>query len=51
MKKELEKHELNITDKSDIVISGLGFIKVMRKSKITIYTLKGVKVYIRPSLI
>jgi len=48
---ELEKHELNITDKSDIVISGLGFIKVMRKSKITIYTLKGVKVYIRPSLI
>jgi len=48
---ELEKYELNITDKSDIVISGLGFIKVMRKSKITIYTLKGVKVYIRPSLI
>lgn len=48
---ELEKHELDITDKSDIVISGLGFIKVMRKSKITIYTLKGVKVYIRPSLI
>jgi hypothetical protein len=49
--KDLEKHELKITEKEDIVIEGLGFIKVMRKTSITLYTLKNVHVYTRKSFL
>lgn len=48
---DYEKHELEVFDKSDVIILGLGFIKIMKKTKLTVYTLKGVKVYVRPSLL
>lgn len=47
----LEKHEINVLKKCDIVISGLGFIKVMNKCSIILYTLNGVSVYTRDSLL
>lgn len=47
----LERHEIKVSEKSDIVINGLGFIKVMHSSVIILYTLKGVLVYTRPSLL
>lgn len=46
-----QKIELEVNDNHDIVINGLGFIKVKKKCKIIIYTLKDIKVFIRPSLI
>lgn len=45
------KHTLEVDDNVDIVISGLGFIKVTKKGIVDIYTLNGVDVYKRPSLI
>ena len=45
------KHEFNITEVCDIVINGLGFIKVSNSQKITIYTLSDVDVYVRQNLI
>lgn len=48
---DLEKHELEVNANEDVVISGLGFIKFTKKEKITLYTLKGVSVYKRKSLI
>ena len=45
------KHTLNVEDNMDIVISGLGFIKITKKGIIDIYTLDGVDVYTRASLI
>lgn len=45
-----QKIELEVEDNQDIVINGLGFIKVKKKSKIVIYTLKNVKVFTRPCL-
>lgn len=47
----LEKHELNVNESEDIVVEGLGFIKVMKASTITVYTLKGVGVYLRKSFL
>ena len=47
----LEMHTLNVEEKEDIVISGLGFIKVMKKGVFHIYTLPGVLVYTRKSFI
>lgn len=47
----LTKHELVLNDDSDIVINGLGFIKVVHSCRINLYTLKNVDVYIRDSLI
>ncbi len=47
----LERHIINTNGKEDIVISGLGFIKVMFKGSIIIHTLKGVNVYTRKSLL
>lgn len=47
----LKKHVLNVEDNSDIVIDGLGFIKIKYASSIVLYTLDNVKVYIRNSLI
>ena len=48
---DLEMHILNVDEKEDIVISGLGFIKVMKKGVFHIYTLPGVLVYTRKSFI
>ena len=47
----LKKHELFIDDDYDVVIQGLGFIKFTTKSKITLYTLEGVRVFVRKNLI
>ena len=49
--KDLEKHELLVDDDNDIVIQGLGFIKVTNKTNIVLYTKKGVRVFIRKNLI
>lgn len=46
-----DKKVIEVKPKTDIVITGLGFIKVTKKSVITLYTIKGVEVYIRNSLI
>lgn len=48
---DLEKHEIEVNANEDVVISGLGFIKFTKKEKINVYTLKGVSVYKRKSLI
>ena len=45
------KHSLSVDDNQDIVISGLGFIKVTKKGIIDVYTMDEVEVYIRDSLI
>lgn len=47
----LEVHSIEVSEKEDIVISGLGFIKVMQKGTFDIYTLPGVLVYTRKSFI
>lgn len=47
----LVKHELQVEDDNDIVINGLGFIKVVKKSNVVIYTLDNVDVFVRKSLI
>lgn len=47
----LKKHIIDVDDDNDIVINGLGFIKVVKKSQIIIYTLDNVDVYTRKSLI
>ena len=47
----LAKTTLNVEDNSDIVILGLGFIKVKYEDEINIYTLDGVDVFTRNSLI
>lgn len=49
--KNLEKHELLVNDDNDIVIQGLGFIKFTNKSKVTVYTKEGVRVFVRKNLI
>ena len=48
---KLYLHEVEASDNEDIVILGLGFIKVSKKCKFKIYTLKNVLVYKRDSLI
>lgn len=47
----LEKHELIVFENQDIVISGLGFIKVTDNGRIIIYTVPNVDIFTRPSLI
>ncbi len=49
--KNLEAYTFMIEEKEDIVIEGLGFIKVMKKATIKLYTLKGVDVYTRKSFL
>lgn len=49
--KELIKHTLDVKAKEDIVINGLCFIKVTKDAKVNIFTIKGVDVSIRNSLI
>ena len=48
---KLVKHSIKVDANMDIVISGLGFIKVTKKGIVDIYTLDGVDVYTRDSLI
>ena len=47
----LVRHELELEDDNDIVINGLGFIKVVNRCKVVLYTLQNVDVYIRKALI
>lgn len=47
----LEKHIIKVSNKEDIVITGLGFIKVMKSDEIILYTIPGVEVYTRKSFI
>ncbi len=47
----LKKNIIDVRPNFDIVINGLGFIKVKEKAKIVIYTLDNVLVYTRKSLI
>lgn len=47
----LVDHVIEVPERSDIVISGLGFVKVINPDKILIRTLPGVEVFVRDSLI
>ena len=47
----LECHIIDVECDTDIVIEGLGFIKFTKDEKVRLYTLKGVNVYKRKSLI
>ena len=48
---DLERHDLVVFENQDIVISGMGFIKVTNSGQLTIYTLPNVDVFTRPALI
>ena len=48
---ELVKQTIKVEDNNDIVIKGLGFIKVTNSDVIDVYTLEGVEIYTRNSLI
>lgn len=45
-----EKKEFNISKKCDLVITGLGFFKILHAGKIIIHTHCDVKIYLRDSL-
>lgn len=47
----LEKYELKVPANSDIVISGLGFIKVKKATNLIIYTLENTNIYVRKAMI
>ncbi len=47
----LKKHVISVDDDNDIVINGLGFIKIVKKTKITVYISSNIKIYKRKSLI
>ena len=47
----LKKHKIKVNDNSDIVIQGLGFIKIVKKCEVDVYLQDGVSVYVRDSLI
>ncbi len=47
----LEKKEILVSAKEDVVIKGLGFFKVTNDDRLTIYVISGVDVYTRKSLI
>lgn len=51
IEKCFQEHTLSMKQNEDIVITGLGFIKVSKSCKIKIQTLPNVKVYKRDSLI
>lgn len=50
-KNDLKENIVRVKKGEDIVISGLGFIKVMKDEVLKVYTLKQVDVYTRTSLI
>ena len=47
----LELHEIKVGEREDIVISGLGFVKVMKPGTFKVYTIPGVLVYTRKAFI
>ncbi len=49
--KDLHPNELNVLYHEDIVVNGLGFIKVVEKADVVVYADKNVEVYTRRSLI
>ena len=49
--KDLHPNELNVLYHEDIVVNGLGFIKVVEKADVAVYADKNVEVYTRRSLI
>ena len=49
--KELFKHEINVGYHEDLVINGLGFIKIVDKAGVHVYLNKDVEVFTRKSLI
>ena len=49
--KDLYPNELNVLYHEDIVVNGLGFIKVVEKADVAVYADKNVEVYTRRSLI
>ena len=49
--KNLKKYELLVGNDNDIVIQGLGFIKVTNKCSVVLYTKEGVRVFVRKNLI
>lgn len=48
---DLEVKVIEVLPNTDLVISGLGFIKFTKREKIKVSVLKGVKIYIRKSFI
>ena len=49
--KDLSSRDLNVGFREDIVINGLGFIKIIYSSNVKIYTNKDIEVFTRRSLI
>ncbi len=49
--KNLDMKKIDIDNDSDLVIQGLGFIKFTDKTQITLYTKKGINVFVRKNLI
>lgn len=49
--KELQKYELHVPANHDILIAGLGFIKIVSETDIVLYAIPGVEVSIRKALI
>lgn len=49
--KDLYKHELEIGYHKDLVINGLGFIKIVDKAKIDVYIDKDIEIFERDSLV
>ncbi len=47
----LQKHILEVPANSDVLIAGLGFIKIVKASRIVVYTLPNVEVSVRKALI
>lgn len=47
----LEKYEFDIKDNQDIVISGLGFFKFVKKGHIIVYSLPNLDIFVRDNLI
>lgn len=49
--KNLFKHDIKVLYHEDLVVNGLGFIKIVEEANISVYIDKDVEVFTRPSLI
>lgn len=49
--KDLNKHSIEVGYNQDLVINGLGFIKIVEKAVVDVYVLNNVEVFVRDSLI
>ena len=49
--KDLYSNEIDVLYHEDIVINGLGFVKIVEKAKVVVYSDKNVEIYTRRSLI